>query len=277
MGDFMRKIWLSVLSIFIISNAFALNNTNGREPVGDKCYFKNVGDNAGAGKANYILYFDFDSAVIPNGDCLNRLKADLKTIDIGACQTLDFDGFADGVGTIDYNLKLSRNRIDFAKNLIKGLFPNSDVGALYNSGNIAMNAAMEAKNPKPDSENRKVEISIITKASCGINQNIGNGNKTIDDAYAKVKGIMANFKASVWRDSEGEFNKARLLSDSIAGVVLGTAGGLITSNVIKKNQVESGFEDIKCSVGGQVVANWGDEFTVGSNLIDTEETTTTTK
>ena len=54
-----------------------------------------------------------------------------------------------------------------------------------------------------------------------------------------------------------------MLSDSIAGVVLGTAGGLITSNVVKKNQVEDGFEDLQCTVGGQVVAGWGDEFRVG--------------
>lgn len=70
-------------------------------------------------------------------------------------------------------------------------------------------------------------------------------------------------KQSVWRNAEGKFNTARLVSDSVAGVVLGTAGGLITSNVIKKNQVENGFEDISCTVGGQVVANWDDEFRVG--------------
>jgi hypothetical protein len=68
---------------------------------------------------------------------------------------------------------------------------------------------------------------------------------------------------TVWRDVDGNFNTARLVSDSVAGVVLGTAGGLITSNVIKKNQVENGFEDLSCTVGGQVVANWADQFSVG--------------
>ena len=48
-----------------------------------------------------------------------------------------------------------------------------------------------------------------------------------------------------------------------AGVVLGTAGALITSNIVKKNQVESGFEDIQCTISGQNVAGFGDEFTVG--------------
>ena len=70
-------------------------------------------------------------------------------------------------------------------------------------------------------------------------------------------------KVNVRRNAEGKFNTARLASDSIAGVVLGTAGGLITSHLVKKNQVKTGFEDIQCTVGGQRVADWGDEFMVG--------------
>ncbi len=87
---------------------------------------------------------------------------------------------------------------------------------------------------------------------------------TIKNAHGVLTGIEAGFgKANVWRNEEGKFNTARLASDSIAGVVLGTAGGLITSSVIKKNQIENGFEDIQCTIGGQVVADWGDEFRVG--------------
>gem|GEM_PF-2993342 len=69
--------------------------------------------------------------------------------------------------------------------------------------------------------------------------------------------------ASVWKTADGKFNVARLASDSIAGVVLGTAGGIITSNVVKKNQIKRGFDDVMCTVGGQSVADWGDEFRVG--------------
>jgi hypothetical protein len=68
---------------------------------------------------------------------------------------------------------------------------------------------------------------------------------------------------SVWKDAEGNFNTARLASDTVAGVVLGTTGALVTSHVVKKNQVENGFEDIKCTIGGQNVAGWGDQFRVG--------------
>ena len=86
---------------------------------------------------------------------------------------------------------------------------------------------------------------------------------SISKAAAEMDDIKSGLKLTVWKDEEGNFNTSRLLSDSIAGVVLGTAGGLITSNVVKKNQVENGFEDIQCSIGGQVVAGWGDEFRVG--------------
>ena len=78
-----------------------------------------------------------------------------------------------------------------------------------------------------------------------------------------LDGLMGGFERNVWRDEDGEFNRARLASDMTAGVVLGTAGGLITSHVMKKKQVENGFEDIQCTIGGQTVAGWGDEFQVG--------------
>lgn len=87
--------------------------------------------------------------------------------------------------------------------------------------------------------------------------------RQIDHATSQLDAITSGFKISVWKDKDGKFNTARLASDSIAGVVLGTTGGLITSSIVKKNQVENGFEDIKCVIGGQSVANWGDQFRVG--------------
>lgn len=75
-----------------------------------------------------------------------------------------------------------------------------------------------------------------------------------------------SFGRSHWKTANGNFNGARLASDSIAGVVLGTAGGLITSNIIKKNQLRSGFEDLQCVIAGQVVADYNDEFTTRINL-----------
>ena len=85
----------------------------------------------------------------------------------------------------------------------------------------------------------------------------------ISGIIGKLNGTAGTLKRDVWKDADGEFNTARLASDSIAGVVLGTAGGIITAKVVKKNQLEKGFEDIKCSIGGQSVASYGDTMNVG--------------
>jgi len=92
-----------------------------------------------------------------------------------------------------------------------------------------------------------------------------NQRNKLNSLNASILGAMDGWKKtlSVWKTSKGDFNTARLASDSVAGVVLGTAGGLITSKVVKKNQVKTGFEDISCTIGGQKVADWHDEFTVG--------------
>ena len=72
----------------------------------------------------------------------------------------------------------------------------------------------------------------------------------------------ANSKADVWTTAEGKFNTARLASDLTAGVVLGTVGGVVSGVVIKKKQIEKGFEVLHCTVGGQKTADWGDTFQV---------------
>ena len=39
--------------------------------------------------------------------------------------------------------------------------------------------------------------------------------------------------------------------------------GVVSGVVIKKKQVEKGFDALHCAVGGQTIADWGDEFIVG--------------
>ena len=95
------------------------------------------------------------------------------------------------------------------------------------------------------------------------NAQITASQNKIKSAYAWLTEQQETLDVSKWRNAEGNFNTSRLLSDSIAGVVLGTAGGLITSHVVKNGQIENGFEDLQCTVGGQVVANWNDQFRVG--------------
>lgn len=90
---------------------------------------------------------------------------------------------------------------------------------------------------------------------------INKAKEKVSAAYNALKKI--EFEKSHWKTASGNFNGARLTSDSIAGVVLGTVGGVVTSNVIKKNQVKGGFENLQCTVGGQMVADYGDQFQVG--------------
>ncbi|MDW2974650.1 MAG: hypothetical protein R8M70_01160 [Alphaproteobacteria bacterium] len=109
-----------------------------------------------------------------------------------------------------------------------------------------------------------VEKSCI-KTSTNTTVDITTQITKVNNAYSQLTAIHNKFrdKVSVWKDAEGNFNTARLASDTVAGVVLGTTGALVTSHVVKKNQVENGFEDIKCTIGGQNVAGWGDQFRVG--------------
>jgi len=99
---------------------------------------------------------------------------------------------------------------------------------------------------------------------------VGQGNSSGTEyqttAYSAVKSLESFFSegnVSVWKNAEGKFNGARLASDLTAGVVLGTVGGVVSGVVIKKKQLENGFDDIHCTVGGQTIADWGDEFRVG--------------
>ena len=87
----------------------------------------------------------------------------------------------------------------------------------------------------------------------------------IQTSMTTLSTFYAGLDKNVWRNKDGDFNTARLISDATAGVVLGTAGGLISNKLIKKNQLKKGFDGISCYIGGQLVADYGDEFTVGMN------------
>ncbi|MDR1207601.1 MAG: hypothetical protein LBK26_04285 [Rickettsiales bacterium] len=97
---------------------------------------------------------------------------------------------------------------------------------------------------------------------------ITSHTKTMSD----IKSAHAGDKVSAWKTADGNFNGARLASDSIAGAAIGTLGGVITFNIIKKNQINNGFDDLDCVVGGagtanvgaplQITISWGDVFMI---------------
>lgn len=99
---------------------------------------------------------------------------------------------------------------------------------------------------------------------------IGALQNKINMYAAKIREIEAAYgkgKASVWKNAEGNFNTSRLLSDSIAGVALGTVGGLVVNKLVKNNHLDTGFEEIGCSIDGNRLVNFEDEFVI-SGAVD---------
>ena len=109
----------------------------------------------------------------------------------------------------------------------------------------------------------KTDEAVAREAAAQLTADQNASRGKITTLSTTLKEMQEGFKVTVWRNEDGTFNTTRLASDSIAAVVLGTTGGLVTSHVVKKNQVNKGFDDIQCTVGGQSVAGWGDEFRVG--------------
>lgn len=119
-------------------------------------------------------------------------------------------------------------------------------------------------------DNDKARLKELEKKFCADpNRNnygdLVNDDKEYQDARDRLDAFMRDteLNANVWKNAEGKFNTARLASDLTAGVVLGTVGGIVSANIIKKKQLEKGYDALHCTVGGQKVADWGDEFSVG--------------
>lgn len=115
-----------------------------------------------------------------------------------------------------------------------------------------------------------VALNNLISQYCGNGGNGGGNGSSVDaikikNAREKLDGFFKKVDSdrSVWKNADGSFNGARLASDLTAGVVLGTVGGVVSGVLIKKSQVEKGFDALNCTVNGQKIADWGDEFTVG--------------
>ena len=82
---------------------------------------------------------------------------------------------------------------------------------------------------------------------------LGPSNSEVSAATEKLTTFFKSAEAnrSGLKTADGKFNTVRLASDLTAGVVLGTVGGVVSGVVIKKKQVEKGFDALHCTVGGQ--------------------------
>ena len=199
-------------------------------------------------------------AIAYNNDMIDQLFQDLKTVDTNLNQEIT---------------KLQKS--------INGRPTVAQVNSLIQTAlsSVTLNATQRAEVQKMIEEYAKslspeqkkaVELLIKTTVNpqfealkqADATQNKQNISRDkVHSAMSVLNAFAAGQDASVWRNADGKFNTARLASDATAGVILGTAGGLISNKLIKKNQVKKGFEGIGCYVGGQAVAEFGDEFTVG--------------
>lgn len=210
-----------------------------------------------------------------NGQCGQNLYHELQSISVDGDKRILLIATADKTGRDAYNRDLAERRLREIKQLFT---PEQQAKIMIINGG-------ESNDNFTDTTGRNVAertVRIIVAGESKV-QSIIEGHATatveanikivtggrqvsaqrIRNIVANIKGMTADLDVSAWKDKHGNFNTSRLLSDSVAGVVLGTAGGLITSHVIKKNQLKGGFEDIKCTVGGQVVAEYSDDFMVG--------------
>ena len=120
-------------------------------------------------------------------------------------------------------------------------------GANGSTGSANANNKTNDNSERHDTDKKSEEIKKLTEK--------------IDKTYTELQGLTQNL--SKWKNTEGKFNTARLASDSTAAVVLGTVGGVVTAKLVKKSQVKKGFESLQCYIGGQPIAAYGDEVTIG--------------
>ena len=226
------------------------------------------------GNGLFYVYFDnnsFNFPTVDSKDCEIEIKAKLteilKNLDTNG-NAITLTGRASQSGSRGYNEGLSEKRL----NTVKGLLVNGlNVEESYIKEKYVSGEGNASSVEKAEDRHVLITFAGITTLVDGGGNGGGNGdggavadNENITNVYNQLVALgIFSEKRDVWTDKEGTFNEARLLSDSLAGVALGTAGGLISSHVIKKSQVKKGFEDIQCVIADKPVANWGDTFGVG--------------
>ncbi len=210
--------------------------------------------------------------------CAHNLTETLNNVSTDGDVRILLLATTDKTGSHSYNDALSNRRLKIVKQLFGPAHQDKIITHLAGETNDNFTGTTGRNQNERTvrifiSNSQEIEQIVQTVSGAAMVENTtkvtlvkGNAQTSaqrIRNIAKNLRGLTGNLDTSVWKNKDGNFNTARLASDSIAGVVLGTAGGLITSNIIKKNQIKGGFEDVKCTVGGQVVAEYGDDFMVG--------------
>ena len=213
-----------------------------------------------------VAYVGYKEEFVPASQCVNgctiKLVQDsinLKAFDVIRCGDnikSHLNNLA--TGCVAGNAELA-STIQSLQNHCNNTKQLSDFDAVYAKvKDIDTTKCMVAPEPVVQPTVSVTPVPVLSHA-----QLIANSRRQITASVTWLEDFRAQLGQSVWKNADGGFNTSRLVSDSVAGVVLGTAGGLITSSVVKKNQIKNGFDDIHCTVGGQIVADYGDMLTIG--------------
>jgi len=133
----------------------------------------------------------------------------------------------------------------------------------------------------------KVQATVIAeklaslRTACGtfgsFNDSVGNVIYTCEDTISrqddyerlvaaemsKIRQIEAGLKKpSGWKTADGNFNGLRMGVDIAGGAVVGTTSGVLTNVLMKKSQLNSGYEAVRCEFGRGESVKWGDSFIV---------------
>ena len=230
------------------------------DEINGKCVKKGEGSGETQTEA-HVFSKEYEELVLPD----LSLTIDKNCKNLSAGETDVFNILVDKSVITDYESDYNRH-----KDILEGNCNNAEgklnVNESYREDGkdyVAFTCTCQPAQPavvkQDDARNQSGEKGADKK-------NTEDASKNVEQAIAGLNAIIGKDnlpKANKWRDADGNFNTARLASDVTAGVVLGTAGALITSHLVKKHQVSEGFEDIQCTISGQTVAGFGDEFTVG--------------
>lgn len=271
-----KHLFALFVCILMPGLAYGYDSPNG------KCYAEHV---PGQTTYDFVVYFENDrprsgeidlSTITGLADCVSELKTKLNEISLDGDMRILLLATTDKKASHEYNDALSDRRLAVVKGLFDSKYEPKIITHRGGETNDNFTGTGNNRNPAERAvkiliaNQQQIETIISSAAEYKNNASItiykGNAQTSaqrIRNIVSNLNGMTRDLDTSVWKTKDGNFNSARLVSDSLAGVVLGTAGGLITSNVIKKNQIKGGFGDIKCTVGGQVVAEFGDDFMVG--------------
>jgi hypothetical protein len=154
-------------------------------------------------------------------------------------------------GKLEYSVTISREELD------KWGCKSDKNGGNVQEADSSETVAEASEDKEDDSDSASQEE--VVPAPEALDEDEVKGARDRINAFMK----RVDSDRSVWKNTDGSFNATRLASDLTAGVVLGTVGGVVSGVLIKKSQVDKGFDALNCSVGGQKIADWGDEFRVG--------------